>query len=316
MRTLKTSEAAALLNVSPNTLRAWERRFAYPKPRRSAGGHRLYTHAEIAGLRDALQEGLSISSAVSVAREALGADAHTLLVALTSFSVERADRAMEASLALRSIERSVEEVMLPALEELRRRKGMDSAPWAFAARWSGEWLRRARRLAPAPSGRASIVVGDASHPELDPAGPQIRALELLCVRAGATVLSLPVRAVRDVGQAIAAAAPHGVVLAGSDAGDDEVAKWAYAVRAAAGPVPVALYQRGLDGLAASSRACVLPPAPTDAQRELLELLESPRGRTSDGEATSGAVRRGARGGAGGQGSNGPAGAPLTSGGVG
>ena len=30
MRYLKTSEAAALLNVSPNTLRAWERRFGFP----------------------------------------------------------------------------------------------------------------------------------------------------------------------------------------------------------------------------------------------------------------------------------------------
>ncbi|MBV9000834.1 MAG: MerR family DNA-binding transcriptional regulator, partial [Solirubrobacterales bacterium] len=35
MRYLKTSEAAALLNVSPNTLRAWERRFGFPKPQRS-----------------------------------------------------------------------------------------------------------------------------------------------------------------------------------------------------------------------------------------------------------------------------------------
>ena len=57
VRTLKTSEAAAVLNVSPNTLRAWERRFGYPKPQRTAGKHRLYTHGEVAALRDALQEG-------------------------------------------------------------------------------------------------------------------------------------------------------------------------------------------------------------------------------------------------------------------
>ena len=69
VRTLKTSEAAALLNVSPNTLRAWERRFGYPRPQRSPGQHRLYTHGEVAALRDALQDGLSISSAVSRARE-------------------------------------------------------------------------------------------------------------------------------------------------------------------------------------------------------------------------------------------------------
>ncbi len=53
MRTLKTSEAALLLNVSPNTLRAWERRFGYPKPQRSAGRHRMYTHGEVSAHEDA-----------------------------------------------------------------------------------------------------------------------------------------------------------------------------------------------------------------------------------------------------------------------
>ena len=144
MRTLKTSEAAALLNVSPNTLRAWERRFGYPKPQRSPGRHRLYTHGEVAALRDALQEGLSISSAVSRAREALSADTNILVGALISFELERADGAMEAALALRSVERSIEEVLLPSLTELGERHGYDSAPWAFAARWAGDWLHRTR----------------------------------------------------------------------------------------------------------------------------------------------------------------------------
>jgi MerR family transcriptional regulator, light-induced transcriptional regulator len=44
MRYLKTTEAAALLNVGPNTLRAWERRFGFPQPQRSPGGHRAYPH--------------------------------------------------------------------------------------------------------------------------------------------------------------------------------------------------------------------------------------------------------------------------------
>ena len=120
VRTLKTSEAAALLNVSPNTLRAWERRFGYPQPQRSPGKHRLYTHGEVAALRDALQEGLSISSAVSRAREALSADTNVLVGALHSFELERADGAMEAALALRSVERSVQEVLLPSLRRARR----------------------------------------------------------------------------------------------------------------------------------------------------------------------------------------------------
>src|SRR4051812_7893530 len=114
VRTLKTSEAAAVLNVSPNTLRAWERRFGYPKPQRTAGKHRLYTHGEVAALRDALQEGLSISSAISRARESLSADTSALVGSLQSFELDRADAAMEAALALRSVERSVE------LEGLKR----------------------------------------------------------------------------------------------------------------------------------------------------------------------------------------------------
>ena len=71
MRYLKTSEAAALLNVSPNTLRAWERRFGFPKPQRSQGKHRLFTHGEVVSLCDALQEGLSISLAVASAVSSL-----------------------------------------------------------------------------------------------------------------------------------------------------------------------------------------------------------------------------------------------------
>ena len=294
MRTLKTSEAAALLNVSANTLRAWERRFGYPQPRRSAGGHRLYTYAEITALSSALQEGLSISSAVSIAREAIGADGQSILAALLSFSAERADRAMEASLALRSLERSVEDLLLPALDEVRRRKGVEGTAWAFAAQWASEWLRRAQRFSCPPAQRASVLIGDASDPVLDPASPHIRALELFCVRAGAYVLSLPVRGVHGLRDAVGAARPDGVVLAGSHVPDDEVARWAYAVRSSADAVPIALYRRGADLLTARARKTVLSPSPARAQMQLLHIAEAYRGAGSD-------TRRW---------SDGPAGAPL------
>src|SRR3954453_5781630 len=122
VRTLKTSEAAAVLNVSPNTLRAWERRFGYPKPQRSPGHHRLYTHGEVVALRDALAEGLSIPSATSRARESLSADPSVLGSALASFETDRADAAMEAALALRPVERAVEEVLLPTLADVCERQ--------------------------------------------------------------------------------------------------------------------------------------------------------------------------------------------------
>jgi DNA-binding transcriptional MerR regulator len=283
MRTLKTSEAATLLNVSPNTLRAWERRFGYPKPQRSAGRHRLYTHGEVAALRDALQQGLSISSAVSRAREALSTDTHTLVGALTGFELERADGAMECALALRSVERSVEEVLLPSLDELGDRFGVDSAPWAVAARWADGWLRRAQRLAPPPSRPLAILVGDATCSELDPDALGIRALELFCGRAGARVLALPVGCVAGLGDVVASLSPDAVVIAGSHACDDDVARWAYRVRTAAGPLPTALFRR--THLAANVRGAagtrVLPDTPFGAQRQLLALVDDRREQRVD-----------------------------------
>jgi DNA-binding transcriptional MerR regulator len=274
VRYLKTSEAAALLNVSPNTLRAWERRFGYPKPERSPGKHRLYTHGEIVALRDALQEGLSISSAVSRAREGLSADADSLVGALTSFDPARADLAMEAALALRSLERSVEEVLLPSLDELHRKYGHESARWALAAQWGHDWLKRARRLSPPPSRRIAILVGDASGGEADLDFAAIRALELFLARGGAELLTLSVRATGDLSDALELLSPDGVVLSGRKVSDDAVARWAYAVRSATGPLPIALFRRDVVRplRTRTTGAHQLGPVPSHAVGQLVELV--------------------------------------------
>jgi DNA-binding transcriptional MerR regulator len=275
MRYLKTSEAAQLLNVSPNTLRAWERRFDFPKPQRSPGKHRLFTYGEIAALRDALQEGLSISSAVSRAREGLVSDANSLVGALSSFERDRADTAIEASLAMRSVERSVTEIVLPTLEEVHRRHGGESAAWAFAAHWAADWLRRAVRLASAPARPFAVLIGDATRDELDPDSPRLRVLELLCIRSGIDVLTLSARGVTGIGEAVAVHRPDLVIIAGGHLSDDAVARWAYAARLAAGAVPMAVYRRG-DGRASTQTtgARALPPDPATACRRVMGLLES------------------------------------------
>jgi MerR family transcriptional regulator, light-induced transcriptional regulator len=275
VRTLKTSEAATLLNVSPNTLRAWERRFGYPKPQRSPGKHRLYTHGEVAALRDALQEGLSISSAISRAREALRADTHILVGSLNSFELDRADAAMEAALALRSVERSVEEVLLPSLVELGERHGYDSAPWAFAARWAGDWLQRAQRLAPPPTLSVSVLVGNASPDDLEIDVLYMRALELFLSRAGTKVLTLPISGISGLGDLLAAFRPDAVVVAGSHDADDDVARWAYRVRAVAGALPITLFHRSTRSeRVRTTGARLLADSPGEAHRELLAVIES------------------------------------------
>jgi DNA-binding transcriptional MerR regulator len=274
VRTLKTSEAAAVLNVSPNTLRAWERRFGYPKPQRSPGKHRLYTHGEIAALRDALQEGLSISSAISRARESVAADTHVLVGALAAFELERADAAMEGALALRSVERSVEEVLLPSMEEIGDRHGTESAPWALAARWACDWLGRAQRLSPPPERRPAVLLGDATGDLLDPDALALRALELCVSRTGLRTITLPINGLAGLGDVVSSYEPRLVVIAGGEAQDDDVARWAYRVRASAGALPVLLFRRAGGGRSRTTGARHLAGSPTLAARQLVELADA------------------------------------------
>jgi DNA-binding transcriptional MerR regulator len=273
MRHLKTSEAAALLNVSPNTLRAWEQRFGFPKPARSPGKHRMFTHGEIAALRDALQDGLSISSAISRAQEGIGADSSAMVSALLSFDSERADSAIAAALTLRSVEHTVHQVLLPALDDVARRHTTESAAWAFAAAWGTEWLRRAQRLAAAPVRPVSILVGDASGGELDPDALHIRAFELLCMRSGIRLLSLSMRGVAGINQVAAEQRPDAVVLAGGSLGDDDVARWAYAVKLGAGSPHVFVYRRDNSRAQRPAGANALPLDPVAASRRLLEFVD-------------------------------------------
>ncbi|MCW3013606.1 MAG: MerR family transcriptional regulator [Solirubrobacterales bacterium] len=272
VRTLKTSEAAQLLNVSPNTLRAWERRFGYPKPARTAGQHRMYTHGEVAALRDALQEGLSISSAISRAQESLRADTQMLTGALSAYELPRADAAMVAALSLRNVDRAVDEVLLPSLVELAAKHGEDSAPWSFAAQWAEDWLKRVQRMTPPATRRMGIVIGDATGGALDLQDLNVRILELFLARAGARVLTLPVSGVAGLGEALNAFRPDLVVLAGSVDSDEDVARWAYRARISAGSLPVTLFHRSTLRVPTTG-AYPLSSSPSTAHHEILALID-------------------------------------------
>jgi len=51
---VRIREAAALLSVSPSTLRVYEQRGVIPSPARTAGGQRVYSWDDLQKLRAAL----------------------------------------------------------------------------------------------------------------------------------------------------------------------------------------------------------------------------------------------------------------------
>jgi hypothetical protein len=66
LRHLDLDEAASLLGISPETLLAWEARYGFPT---ASPLEQRYSASEVLALRNSLEDGLSIASAVTRARE-------------------------------------------------------------------------------------------------------------------------------------------------------------------------------------------------------------------------------------------------------
>jgi MerR family transcriptional regulator, light-induced transcriptional regulator len=215
---IRTNAAAEVLGVSPNTLRSWERRYGYPVPRRTPGNHRNYELVELQTLRDALAETGNISSAIELSRQRQEAPASggNLLAAFESFDEDAADRAIEESLAVRPLERTVEEMLLPAVDELAAHPERE-AELEFAARWATGWLHGARRLASTASRPAGILLLDSSRGS-DAEAVHAQALDLALRRAGFRVLMLSDELGEErMERALGALDPTAIVICGPGA---------------------------------------------------------------------------------------------------
>jgi DNA-binding transcriptional MerR regulator len=275
---IRTNAAAELLGVSPNTLRSWERRFDYPKPRRTAGGHRQYDLGELEALRRALQETHNISSAIQVARQrGEGPSSATRLVeAFDRFDEHQADRIMEESLALRSVERSVEELLLPALEMAEGREGRE-AEFELACRWATGWMHAARRVVPPSSRDEGVLLFDSSS-KLGLESLQVQALELALRRAGFRVLLLSVSLAQErVSRAMRALDPAALVLCGNGSTLDVVGRLVYSVRQMGSTAPLFEY-RGSMPVTGNHAIPSLGSTPTEATENLKALANAPGGR--------------------------------------
>jgi len=239
MAGIRTNAAAEVLGVSPNTLRSWERRYGYPVPKRTVGNHRNYELVELQTLRDALATTGNISSAIELARQRQEAPASgdSLRVALESFNEDAADRAVEESLALRPLERTVEEMLLPAVDALAADPERE-AELEFAARWATGWLHGARRLASAASRPAGILLLDSSRgSELEAVHAQ--ALDLALRRAGFRVLMLSDELGEErMERALGALEPTAIVLCGPGADTPSAVQLVRKIRAAGFDAPL------------------------------------------------------------------------------
>jgi DNA-binding transcriptional MerR regulator len=251
---IRTNAAAEVLGVSPNTLRSWERRYGYPVPKRTVGNHRNYELVELQTLRDALAQTGNISSAVELARQRQAAPASSgdLLAALQTFDEDAADRAVEESLALRPLERTVEELLLPAIDGLAADPDRE-AEFEFGSRWAMGWLHGARRLASTASRPAGILLLDSSRGQ-DVEAIHTQALDLALRRAGFRVLTLSSELPEErLERALRALDPTAMLLCGPGADTAAAVQLIRRIRGAGFEAPLYGYRaRGLIGDAVAS----------------------------------------------------------------
>lgn len=275
MSTIRTNAAAAMLGVSPNTLRSWERRFGYPEPRRTAGGHRQFELAEIEALRAVLEQTQNISSAIELARErgAGPATPRRLCSAFARFDEAEANRIVEEGLAVRSLEHTVEEILLPGVALLDD-DGSGAAPeYGFAWRWTTGWLAAAQRVAPPATRPDGVLLFDASRPcDLDSLHAQ--ALELILRRSGLRTLTLTAALDPDrLTRALHALEPRAVVLTGRCASRDALGRLVFAARRFGGDRVTVLDFRGALPDTGASTIGRLGEQPLAARDRLLAALE-------------------------------------------
>jgi MerR family transcriptional regulator, light-induced transcriptional regulator len=125
---LRIGEFARRVGVSPELLRAWERRYGLLQPVRSSGGFRLYTDEDaerVIHMRRALNEGLSAAEAARAALERgqpsvglLEDAAARLLAAIERYDEAAVHEILDESFAAFGLEALLRDVILPTLKHV------------------------------------------------------------------------------------------------------------------------------------------------------------------------------------------------------
>lgn len=129
MGTLRIGELARRTALSPEVLRAWERRYGLLRPVRSPGGYRLYSETDaerVLRMQELIGSGLAAAEAARLALEdgpapRAGEGVEALRVALAGFDEAAAHGAFDGLLAGLSLDAVLEDAVLPLLRELGER---------------------------------------------------------------------------------------------------------------------------------------------------------------------------------------------------
>ena len=165
---LTTSEVASLTGVPVPTIRSWERRYGWPNPRRTDGGHRRYTNEEVKQLRwlrDEVTAGRSAQQAVALLRR-LAAQrkkeyADRLVAGALGLDQQQIRAALDAASSALTVEQTIDGVVLPALKEIGTKweRGIcdvagEHLASAFIRQWLGDVLEQSR---PTTNARTLVV---------------------------------------------------------------------------------------------------------------------------------------------------------------
>jgi MerR family transcriptional regulator, light-induced transcriptional regulator len=217
---LSATEVANLVGVPAATIRSWERRYGWPRPARTTGGHRRYSSAEIANvraLRDEIAKGRSAQQAVTLLRRQAsrrrGVEVGRLVQGAVDIDQALVRRALADVEATMNLDEAVESVVIPALREigLQWEKGACDIAGEHAAtgqirQWLGRLLDEAR-----PRGAAPTVV--LSTGPADYHSANLEAFAVLLARRGCNPLVLgALTPVASLVQAVRTLSAEGVIV--------------------------------------------------------------------------------------------------------
>jgi MerR family transcriptional regulator, light-induced transcriptional regulator len=131
MSLLRIRTIARLTGIREATLRAWERRYGFPRPHRSENNYRAYTREEVENIRRVAQyigEGLSVSEAISLVKgppvrelPREGTLSERFWAAVKRMDSDGALRVLDEGQAAMDVDTYCEGMLLPLLREMGER---------------------------------------------------------------------------------------------------------------------------------------------------------------------------------------------------